>query len=563
MLEKDLLIRNGTIIDGTGRPGYKADLLIRDGRIVDIGRGLNPLETELIDATGALVTPGFIDSHTHFDPSLFWDPLVEMAQHGVTTVLIGNCSLGLAPLHKADVAGTSDLFAFIEDVPREIFSKLVSWDWETYPEYVTAMRRRPYAANVAALVSHSMLRQYVMGAAAWERESTCEEISRIADELEIALQAGALGMSSSFFDRDSLGRPVPSYYGDDAEYDRLFSVLGKHGALFQVIPRHSEGTELVCQDLERMGKFSSQYGVPMISNGIGDMPSQPESAPALLACARRINANGGRLLHLLSPRSVELLINPDQTMTFLMMPVWNGLIQADRPAKRGMLTDTSWRERARTEWDTVKSFLFPTDNLERIRIVAVGKTSNEPWVGRSLAELVAARGGHPADVFAEWLLENNFEARFVVPMNNFDPVKVGELARQPEVLLSASDAGAHFQMFCGVGDTTLVLTRHVRDRPDLTLENAVHKLTGEQATLLGLADRGVIRPGARADLAIFALDELEWKQEVMMRDLPGDMPRFSRPPGGFRFTLVNGIVVQQSGRDTGARPAEFFGSAHA
>ncbi len=553
----ELLIRGGLVIDGTGSIGRRADVLVRSGVIVAVGEGINASDAEVIDASGAYVVPGFIDSHTHFDPTLFWDPLLEMAQHGVTTVLIGNCSLGLAPLRPTDRAGLSDLFSFIEDIPRDLFDTLVPWDWETYAEYLASVDRCNLVVNVAALVGQSMLRQYVMGDDAWQRAATPAEIDRIGEELERALDAGACGMSTSFFDKDAHGRPVPTVFAADAEFDTLFAILGRHKAFCQIIPKHPEVADM-CANFERLGLFAARHQVPLLSNQIGDFPMSPALVPAFLASSRALRAKGADLYHMLSPRSIELAVNFHQTFTFMAMPVWNELIQTPLADKPGRLNDPVWRARARTEWDTVKSFMFPTDHLDRIRIIEANGGPQEAWVGRTLAALVAERGGHPSDVLADWLIENELETQFVVPMNNFDPHKVGELAQQPEVLISGSDAGAHGRMFCGVGDTTLVLTRHVREHRHLTLEQAVHKMTAQQAKLIGLSDRGLIAPGKVADIAIFALDELKWEAEEMQEDPAGGFLRFVRPPGGFRYTLIGGIVVQQGGCDTGQRPARLL-----
>ena len=550
-----LLIRGGLVIDGTGSPARLADILIHGDRIEQIGDDIETEGAATIDAAGAFVTPGFIDSHTHYDPGMFWDPLLEMAQHGVTSILIGNCALGLAPLHPSDRAATADLFAFIEDIPRGVFDSLVPWNWQTFAEYCQSMRHQASAVNVAALVSHSMLRQYVMGPLSWERAANEAEAERIAEELRIAIDAGAVGLSTSFYDLDAHGRKVPSFYADDAEFDRLFKVVSDAKGLVQVIPQHPDIPQ-VCEDLKRLGRFSARYGVPVLSNAIGDLPTMPEFAPAMIACAREVNEAGGKLRYMLSPRSIEFTINFDQTMTFATMPIWNGIVQADRSEKRARLSDRDWRGTAREEWDTIENVLFPTAHLDRIRVTEVGRPDYEQYVGMTLADLVQARAAHPSDVLADWLLENEFETRFVVPTSNLDPHRVGKLAQEPSVVLSASDAGAHLQMLCGVGDTTLILTRHVREYGHLSVEEAVRKLTSEQADLIGLNERGRLAPGHFADITIFDLDELQWQDQVVVKDIPGGLPRFARPPGNFKYTIVGGKIVQSAGKGTGELPGQ-------
>ena len=223
-------------------------------------------------------------------------------------------------------------------------------------------------------------------------------------------------------------------------------------------------------------------------------------------------------------------------------------------------SDLAWRARARADWDAVPEG-FPSGGMERLfKIVKVGAAKYEALLGHSFARILDERGGHPSDVIADWVLENDLEAEFIYPFTNTDIDQVAALLNAEETLISASDAGAHIGMFDGAGDPTLVLARHVRDRGDMTLEYAVKRMTGDQAELLGLADRGVIRPGAIADLAVFELGRLLWDIEEKVTDVPGGRPRFRRPPGGFRYTFVSGVPVQIEGKGTGALPARFLGA---
>jgi N-acyl-D-aspartate/D-glutamate deacylase len=231
------------------------------------------------------------------------------------------------------------------------------------------------------------------------------------------------------------------------------------------------------------------------------------------------------------------------------------MVQAPRGEKPSMLRDPGWRDVAREEWDRVPRTMIPHQRTDRIRIVAVGRPDLQRWVGSSLADLVEERGGHPSDVLADWLLDNDLEAGIVcVGVANVDAAGVAETIVHDASIIANSDAGAHLQMMCAIGDTTLALTRHVRDRGDLTIEGAVHEMTGRLASLFGFADRGVLRAGAAGDVTVFALDDLDWGQDEVTADLPGGAMRLRRPPGGYRYTIVAGTVVQADGRLTGARP---------
>jgi N-acyl-D-aspartate/D-glutamate deacylase len=259
----------------------------------------------------------------------------------------------------------------------------------------------------------------------------------------------------------------------------------------------------------------------------------------------------------LSPRSVDFRVNWDSSMMFMSMAEgWHRVVQArGAEAKAALLRDPQWRATARSEWDTVDRSMFPNTRIERARIVEASNPDDEKWIGKSLADLVAARGGHPSDVFADFVLANDCAPGIVaVGVANADEDEVARGLLDDNVLISSSDAGAHVQMLCASGDTTLLLTRHVRDRGDFTLEQAIHELTGRQADALGFHDRGVLTEGTAADLVVFALDELHWDDDVFVADLPDGSKRFRRPEGGYRATVVGGVPVQEHGELTGALP---------
>ena len=555
------LIKGGQIVDGTGAKPYAADVRVRDGRIVEIGPDLDPGSDRVYDAKGCYVTPGFIDTHTHYDGSLFWDPTCDpIIQHGVTTLLIGNCGLGLAPVRKEQVSGLAHLFSYIEDLPRDVFEAEVPWNWETYPEYAREMKSRKFGVNIVSLISHSLLRTYEIGDEAWKRASTPEEISRIALAYSEALNAGAFGFSTSRFDRSPAGDLVPSFYSDSAELEALFAATADKKCIVQIIPDMGD-IKMQEKDLREMGGYSARHGgVPVISNGIYQRPDDPNYAPTLVGVAKDIQAKGGNFFFLASPRSIELLINFHQCMNFIYVPAWNELVQPDlaKDEKLRRLADPEWRAKARADWDAVKEG-FPSGGMERLfRIVKVGKPENEKYLSQTFDAILDARDGHSSDILADWVLENDLEAEFVYPFTNTDVAEVGQLLASEVSLISASDAGAHIGMFDGAGDVTLVLTRHVRDRGDMTLEVAVKRMTSDQAELLGLADRGTLKVGAHADIAVFDLDALSWEPEKKVADIPGGRQRFRRPAGGFRYTFVNGALAQENGELTGTLAARFL-----
>jgi N-acyl-D-aspartate/D-glutamate deacylase len=256
-----------------------------------------------------------------------------------------------------------------------------------------------------------------------------------------------------------------------------------------------------------------------------------------------------------SPRPFSLNISFDQTPAFIAIPTWSALIQESPDEKRRLLADDDWRARARADWDRVGTgfTIFPVSQLDRVRLVSA-RTEQQQFAGATMADLVAARGGHPSDVLADWVLEHDLAPEMRSEATTHDWERTAALIANPTTVVGASDAGAHLQMMCGAGDTTYLLTEYVRDRGDLSVEAAVHQVTGFIASALGIPDRGVVTPGRAGDLVVFGLDELRYGDDRFVHDLPGGAPRLTRPAGGFRSTIVSGVVTQTGGATTGARP---------
>ncbi|MGA7418693.1 MAG: amidohydrolase family protein [Acidimicrobiales bacterium] len=563
----DVLIRGGSIIDGTGADAFAGDVRIHDGRIVELGPGLrHGSETEL-DAAGAVVAPGFIDTHTHFDPSVFWEPSADpMPQQGVTTVLTGNCSLSLAPLRAEHRDELSSVFAYIEDLPPRAFETAIPWSWETFAEYRMALEKMGFGVNLAPLVGHTPLRLFVMGAEAWERVATDDEIVQLATLLDDSLGAGAFGLSTSFLDRDVDNRLVPSQFADDAELGALFDVLGRRQRVLEFVPDFANQPDGTREGIVRMGKLCGPRDVVLTWNLLTlQAMDEGRLGRDLLSLTEEQVAAGLRVFPQVSPRPFDLKINWDASLSFMGLPDgWHQVIITHGSDKRRLLEDQRWRTVARNEWEAVtRSFAFPHREPEMVRFISVTRNEQQRWVGRTLADLVAERGGHPSDVLADWVLENDCNPGVLaMGLANGDPAGVAELVNHPATIVSASDAGAHLEMMCAAGDTTLLLTRHVRERDDLSLEQAVHELTGRQADVFGFADRGRLAVGAHADLTVFALDDLAWSDAEFVDDVPEGGGRMRRPAGGYRYTIVGGTVVQEAGQLTGAHPGGLLSAGH-
>jgi N-acyl-D-aspartate/D-glutamate deacylase len=451
------------------------------------------------------------------------------------------------------------VFGFIEDIPVDAFTTGIPWTWESYAEWRDALRAHGIAVNVAALIGHSNLRVYVMGDDAWTRAATPDERAQLATVLAESLAAGALGMSTSFVDQDRHGHAVPSRAADDDELQALIEVLGAapgHARVLEFLPWIKElDRQLV--DIDRVARWCGAAGVSCTWNQLAENSRDPSRVARILEQAHALHADGYRVYGQVSPRPFDLHLSFDQTPAFVAIPAWGRFIALPDPGeKRAMLADGEWRAAARSDWDRVGDgfTIFPVSRLDRVRITAV-REGEERFLDGSFADVVAARGGHPSDVLADWVLEHDLAPGMVAEaLSNNNAEKVSALIADTTTVVGASDAGAHLQMMCGAGDTTLLLTEHVRDRGDLTVEQGVHQMTGRLAEVFGIRDRGVLAPGRAGDIAVFALDELDYRADRTVHDLPGGAPRLTRPPGGFRATAVAGVVTQEGGVATGARP---------
>ncbi|WP_216917753.1 N-acyl-D-amino-acid deacylase family protein [Nocardia noduli] len=538
------------------------------GRIAEIGTDLEAVTGErVIDATDCCVTPGFIESHNHWDGGVWWSPNMEpLPAYGVTTSINGNCAFSMAPTPKTaeDRQNLIDIFNFFEDIPEEPMKRLVPWDWTTWSEYKKSMIRHvKVPVNFAAFVGHIPIRLYVMGQDAWTRAATAEEIQQMCELLDDALAAGAMGLSSNHLDFDKYDRPLPSQQADDAEYRALLDVIARHdGATFQVIVDHfmrMTGPDQV----ERMGRIAKEAGVRMQWAGLPTLKFQAKVRERSAELHEQFKSEGLEFYtgyHHVSPTSV---INFARSLVFAQNgnPVWQTMVDASWDEKSAMLSDPEWLDSARTAWDNTYSHSYLHDPT-----ALTLRESETGWgpVGLTLADYIVESGlSHPSDALADWVLKNGAES--VVHKRSWErdeDVLLG-LLRDPNSVGNLSDAGAHGKMFCGAGDNVYLLTDFVRDRGVLSIEEGVHVLTGKLAAFFGLRDRGVIEVGKVADIAVFALDEIERRPEEKIWDVwdgqGGRTYRYTRAAAPMRLTLVNGVPTFDNGAFTGRFPGDMVG----
>src|SRR5215468_903125 len=543
-----LLIRNARIVDGTGGPSRQGDVAVRDGVIAAVGRDLAAAATRTIDARGKVLAPGFIDVHTHFDPQICWDRLATPCiEHGVTTVLMGNCSLSLAPVKRADQRALAGMFKQIEDIQLSAFAEGVPWTWESYPEYLRYISQG-LGINVAGLVGHSPLRTYVMGAAAQERAATDAEIAAMCGLLQDAIRGGAAGLSTSYVDIDEDMKPVPSRWATRDEVIALGKAMQQAGrGLIQTVPVFYNPPEQL-QNIADMGEISRATGLmctiaPIVHNAMSTL--WKDSLDALDAEAAR----GARVYGQSMPRTFDINIRLSETSFLLYaLPAWAELMRMPLRERLAGFRDAARRDDLRNQ----AILLGPLMDL-----LTVGETAtpaNASLRGRSLAQLAAERGVTAVDVMLDLACAEDLKTEFSIrDLIHAKTEGVTAILSHPRIHIGASDAGAHVAQFCGAGDTSYLLARWVRELQAFTLEHAVHRLTGELADAFGIRGRGRLQPGLAADLVLFDPDRIDRGAEEFIGDVPGGGNRYVRHATGIDLVAVNGAVVWEEDGYTDAR----------
>lgn len=565
----DYLIQGGTVVDGTGAPAFRADVRVRNGLIAEVSPGLTAAGDERVfDATGCTVAPGFIESHTHFDGTMWWQPdLDPLPGCGVSTVIMGNCGFALAPLHedKEVQAEVVKIFSFFEDIPEGPFFQNLPWDWKTWSEYRASVEKQvEVPTNYGAFVGHIALRLAVMGMEAWERAATPAEVERIAELLDDALSAGALGMSTNLMDHDGQDRPVPSLHADDAEFQALINVVLRHPKATVQVVVDSIMRMTAVPSMERLAKLTEGLPIRLQWAGVPTLQWQKTYGlqQPLFDLHQKFSDEGRDFWTGFSHVPITTTASVEHSLLFAQSNdyVWHEVVTAEGDeAKRAVLSDPDWRKRAQHSWDHEALETAPFRAPQGIELD--NSQNGEGPLGITLGEYAEQLGGvHCSDALADWLLANGLESTVTLPPWDKDDDMIVRLTRDPKTVGNITDSGAHGQLFCGAGDNLLLLTYYVRDAKILSLEEAVHSMTGKLADHFGLDDRGVIAEGKRGDLTVFRIDEIERREKKKAYDVPdgkgGHTWRWTRDAAPVRLTLVNGIPTFEAGAATGARPGE-------
>jgi N-acyl-D-amino-acid deacylase len=557
----DLIVKNGTIVDGSGMGRYRADVGVKDGRIVEIGRIRAPAQ-RVVDADGLIVAPGFIDGHTHMDAQVNWDPSGTCScWHGVTTVIMGNCGFALAPCPPDQREWFARCLSAVEDIPLESMLCGIDWNWETFPEYLATVDKLPKALNYGAYIGHSALRMYTMGQRALSEAATDDDVARMVASVKEAIAAGAMGFSSSRAGTHVTpdDTPVASRIAEWSEIDALVGAMADLDAgIFQVGPDVSSGPAQ--RDfLARLRRVALESGRPVmfgtISTRQGDRPnSYRYQLDYLDDCV----AAGARMFGQTTTKSISAIFSLKSYLMFDGLPAWQELRALPLAEQKRRLANPDIRRALIADEARMK----PRDNVFQ----GGGAATTDPrkpdygnlyamkdvaWEDPTVASLAAKSGKHPVEVMIDLMVANENQV-FVQPLVNESPDDILDMMRHPWTLTTFSDSGAHVCQEMGSSLQTHMLSYWVRAKQAFTLEQAVRKLTFDNAAAWELNDRGLIRTGFAADLVLFDAATIRPSMPTVESDLPGGARRLVQKAEGIAATIVNGAVAFENGVATGA-----------
>ncbi len=576
----DLVIRGGKIVDGTGGEAFSGDVAVQGGRIVEVGRGLGPARRTL-EAEGRVVTPGFVDIHTHYDAQATWDPnLLPTGWHGVTTAVCGNCGVGFAPAPPDRRQWLIGLMEGVEDIPGTALAEGIRWDWESFPEYLDALERSPLAIDLGTQVPHGAVRAYVMGDRGARNEpATADDIAEMYRIVREGLEAGALGFSTSrtLGHRAVDGEPVPGTYAQEDELFGIGRALGDLGrGVFELAGAGAAGDmagdppDAALKEIDWMRRLAAEIGRP-VSFAMLQFDSRPDQWRELLSICERTRREGTPVVAQFAARPFGIL-SGHQTVAnpFLNRPAYAEIAELPLPQRVARLRDPEVRRRIlgpeRVDQGGFGGLLDHPGIFAKL--FPLGDPPDyEPGPEKSIAA-IAAREGRPAEeVLYDHLLRDEGRELLLLPFFNYsngslDPMR--EMILSPDTIVSLGDGGAHCGLICDASLTTFMLTHWVRDRARgerVPLELAVRRMTSETARLYGLLDRGVIAPGYKADFNVIDLERLRLRRPEMAYDLPGGARRLLQRAEGYEATILAGEVVMQDGEPTGATPGRLLRGA--
>src|SRR4051794_2615552 len=562
----DYLIKGATVVDGTGGPSYVGNVGVKDGKITALG-DVTDDAAETFDADGMVVAPGFIDNHTHYDAQLFWDPMMTPSNvHGVTTVLGGNCGFTLAPLRAEDADYTRRMMQKVEGMPLEALENGVPWGWETFAEYLDAVERSGLSLNAGFLVGHCAIRRYVMGAEATDREATVDEVKKIVALLHESIEAGGLGFSTTLSNThsDGDGKPVASRNAGRDELLALCAAVGEDEGTFLegIVPGcldkfSDDEIELIAQ-MSAVAKRSINWNLLTVDS------REPDRIPRQLEASKRARELGGRVIALTMPVLVPMNMSLRNFCGLWLIPGWGEVLNRPVAERIEKLRDPEVRAHLVERANSKEAGVFRRlGNFGRYVIGDTYSKENEGLKGRPVKEIAEERGQEPFDALLDICINDELKTILWPMPTDSDPdtwALRGQAWEEDDIMLGGSDAGAHLDRMAGAPFPTRFLGDMIRGRKLVSLERAVQMITGDQAAVFGLKDRGYLREGYHADVVVFDPQEIGSQDASLVFDLPGDAPRLTADAIGVKRVLVNGVETLRDGQTTGSRPGSLLRS---
>lgn len=559
----DLVIRNGTLIDGTGAPAFSGDIGIDNGKISRIDNSIGKGREE-IDARDRIVAPAWVDIHCHYDGQVMWDPRLSPSDlNGVGTVVMGHCGVGFAPLHASDRELLISVMEGLEDIPAATLRAGVGWNWETFPEYLDVLEKLPRALDFATQIPHAALRPYVMGERGSKRAAaTADDIQRMADIVEQALRAGALGFSTSRtrIHNTSDGHHIPGSFADRDELFGIAAAIGRAGhGVFQMVCDFDDPAK----DFEWMAALSREFNVPV--HYLLSQFERPKFTQ-LLDLTEQANAEGAEIWGLTGTRAVGMLITLDSDIhPFYRYPSYLEIAQLPLAERVRIMRDPQFKQKLLSETTTDTNGFWKPRMALFTDMFCLGKRPDyEPDPAQSIAAIAQQKGVHAEEIVYDMLLDNNGSEVIYMPLFSYAEYNldsIGEMLRHPHTLVSLADGGAHLGIMTDTSMTTYLLTHWARDRErgeKIPLETAVMMQTSRTANAYGLNDRGRLAAGFKADINIIDFDNLHIESPYWVRDLPANGRRFLQRPRGYDATIVSGEIICRNGEATGALPGKLI-----